>query len=105
MKAPPPHDCNPSRVGPWTDDQCWLCWLAKNTTYWTIWADEKPETILPLPNRSLTPARTANCLHLGKRLEFREGCGGPGCLHECDLGLPAVPGRYCQTCPSYEADA
>ncbi len=46
--------------------------------------------------------RDNKCEHLGKRTEFKNGCGGWSCKHECDLGLPAVPGGYCQMCNKYE---
>jgi hypothetical protein len=53
------------------------------------------ELLRPLP---------LDCVYLGKRTEYREGCGGAMCRHACKIGLPAVPGGYCQTCTSYEAD-
>ncbi len=44
------------------------------------------------------------CEHLGKRLEFRAGCGGWRCEHECEAGEPvAVPGGVCQSCPKWTA--
>ncbi len=48
------------------------------------------------------PTRT-ECLHLGQRTEFREGCSGWTCRHECDAGEPeAVPGGVCQSCSKWE---
>lgn len=47
---------------------------------------------------TIHPRRELPCLHLGRRIEFREGCGGRMCRHECDKGLPAVPGGLCQWC-------
>ncbi len=47
--------------------------------------------------------RPDRCEHLGKRTEFRQGCNGFNCQHECAKGMPAVPGKLCQTCPLYEA--
>lgn len=60
------------------------------------------------------------CLFLGERVEFRAGCGGWNCLHECNkakegnvvvqkyLGLHpqheryvTKPGDECQDCPSH----
>ena len=44
------------------------------------------------------------CHHLGKRTEFRAGCSGWLCQHECDAGEPsATPGGNCQTCPKWQA--
>jgi hypothetical protein len=44
------------------------------------------------------------CLHLADRTERRHGCNGWRCAHRCELGLPAVPGGYCQTCSSFTDD-
>jgi len=57
----------------------------------------KPRRV-PLPTRG-------PCTHLGARVEFRPGCGGRMCRHECDAGEPvAVPGGVCQTCSKWESD-
>lgn len=62
----------------------------------------KPATAKPMQLPIVRPTR---CEHIGKRSENRAGCGGWTCGHKCDLGLPAVPGRYCQyVCDKYEAD-
>lgn len=53
---------------------------------------------------SLPLARPDRCAHLGKRTEFRSGCGGMNCRWSCDLNLPAVPSVYCQTCSAYVAE-
>ena len=53
----------------------------------------------PLPT-----ARPDRCEHFGGRTEFKPGCNGWRCKGKCDLGLPAVPGKYCQTCEKYEPD-
>ena len=45
------------------------------------------------------------CVNLGRREEFRAGCGGAFCNHHCKKGLPAVPAGFCQTCPDYESPA
>jgi predicted GH43/DUF377 family glycosyl hydrolase len=51
------------------------------------------------------PTYRGKCLHLGARTEFREGCGGWSCRHECEAGEPvAVPGGVCQRCPKWEPD-
>lgn len=50
-------------------------------------------------------ARPDRCEFLGKRKDFVTGCNGWKCGHGCTLGLPAVPGEYCQkTCQSYAVD-
>ncbi len=56
------------------------------------------------PHVRLPLARPDRCEHLLKRTEFRSGCSGMKCRHGCDLGLPAVPGVFCQACPSYVAE-
>lgn len=55
-----------------------------------------------LPNYRHKQAR-GPCEHLGKRTEFRAGCGGNMCRHECEAGEKyAIPGGNCQTCPKWE---
>lgn len=42
------------------------------------------------------------CEHLGKRTEFKVGCSGWKCKHECTAGEPfAEPGGVCQLCPKW----
>lgn len=65
-------------------------------------APVSPKGTRPQPGLIELPVRPQECRHLGRRTEFRSGCGGWSCRHDCDLGLPAVPGGYCQTCPKYE---
>ena len=67
--------------------------------------------VTPTPVRDVVqvaeplPTVRGNCLHLGKRTEFREGCSGWGCRHDCEAGEPAaVPGGNCQACPKWEAE-
>lgn len=81
---------NPVRPGEaFSEDQCRGCWL-KARAGW--------------PVQKGTPLR-ARCLHLGKRTEFKAGCGGWRCVHECEAGEPqAVPGGNCQTCPKWEGE-
>lgn len=44
-----------------------------------------------------------HCFSLGVRTEFRAGCNGWRCEHECDAGKPvAIPGEVCQTCEKWE---
>jgi hypothetical protein len=69
-----------------------------------VMSDFAPEAPAPAARVSLPVARPKKCPHLGKRTEFRAGCSGWMCGHDCDLGHPAVPGGYCQSCPDYEAD-
>jgi hypothetical protein len=68
----------------------------------------------PGPDRARRPppaARTARCEHLGRRAEFKAGCGGFRCLHACDkghtedplLGIGLVrPAGFCQTCVDFQ---
>ena len=63
------------------------------------------------PNVATKPTPRLNCEHLGKRTEFRPGCGGFRCRHECDhpdadrraAHPDATPGGNCQTCPDHSA--
>lgn len=50
---------------------------------------------------ALPIARPNSCEFLRRRTEFRPGCGGWRCQHECKLGFKAVPGGLCQTCNDY----
>lgn len=81
---------NPVRPGEaFTLDQCRRCWRLSRGGQ-------------PVPT-----GRSARgpCLHLGRRVEYRPGCGGRLCRHECEAGEPvAVPGGVCQTCPKWEGD-
>jgi len=77
-------------------DYCHACWRAaggvKRAGAVTVSAVAKP-------------ASRGKCAHLGRRVEFRPGCGGRMCRHECGAGEPeAVPGGVCQSCPKWEAD-
>ncbi len=45
--------------------------------------------------------RPDRCEHIGKREEFKHGCNGFNCRWDCAKGLPAVPGKLCQTCTEY----
>lgn len=52
------------------------------------------------------------CEHLGRRTEWRAGCSGWMCAHQCDHPEEAlraqhpvaVPGGNCQTCPNRPRD-
>ena len=57
---------------------------------------------LALMRQFATRKLPLECVHLLARTEFRPGCGGAMCQHSCSLGLPAVPGGFCQTCPEYD---
>lgn len=48
--------------------------------------------------------RPYRCIHLGKRTEFRPGCAGLKCEHDCRIGYTAVPAKQCQRCESYVED-
>ena len=58
---------------------------------------------LALMRQFATRKLPLECIHLGKREEFRAGCGGGFCLHRCGRGLPAVPGGFCQTCADFDS--
>lgn len=74
---------------PYTLDQCRRCWVVAGGVV----------------GKRARAAERGRCLHLGKRVEYRPGCGGRLCLHECLAGEPqAVPGGVCQTCPKWESD-
>lgn len=64
----------------------------------------QPRNPTDRPHRMII-LRQVRCLHLAKRVEFKQGCGGMRCRHECEKELPAVPGIFCQTCEVYEPDA
>jgi hypothetical protein len=49
--------------------------------------------------------RPQRCRRLLKRTEFKAGCGGWMCRHECEKNFPAVPGDYCQRCPAFLTEA
>ncbi len=97
--------CGNARRGQKTSEQCPRCWINLHTIEELKSVKFKlPPQTRPSARASIPIKRRAKCIHLGKRSEFRAGCGGWMCKHECDLGEPAVPGGYCQTCPKYEAD-
>lgn len=79
---------NPVRPGEaFTLDQCRACWVQS-------------------VKGAQPKAFRGRCLHLGVRTEFRPGCGGWNCVHECEAGEPvAVPGGVCQSCPKWESEA
>lgn len=59
-----------------------------------------PEVSAPV----LLPVSRGECIHLGVRTEFRAGCGGRMCRHDCLAGEPdAVPGGVCQSCEKWAA--
>ncbi len=62
-----------------------------------------------LQAQATTPPVRAKCAYLGERTEYKKGCGGSRCKHECDhpnpvkqsLHMIAVPMGNCQTCPDW----
>lgn len=58
----------------------------------------------PAPAQPAHERADRRCLHLGPRVEFRPGCTGWTCRHDCARGFPAVPGESCQACPDFEDD-
>jgi hypothetical protein len=56
------------------------------------------------PAPTASPRQGRRCLFLADRTEQKAGCGGYNCRHNCELGLPAVPGAYCQTCKFFDDD-
>lgn len=90
-----PRPCGHSDVVP----KCHLCKLYRTRAdYRAIWDGT------PLPEKKRKPQKKPLCLYLGKRLEFDRKCVGQ-CLHACDKGHEARPGKTCQTCPDYSADS
>lgn len=97
MGRPPCH-CRPG----WECRPCAL--IRTRPDYAALWAGRAPD---PAP-----PSARGLCLHLGRRTEFRAGCGGRLCRHDCGHPDPArqashpdaVPGGNCQTCADYQAD-
>lgn len=89
----------------YTLDQCRRCWLGLHVKeYAEKWGLPKPKNPMKIGGRTKKTARSRLCVFLGKRVEFRTGCGGAKCRHECEQGLPAVPNGYCQSCTKYVAD-
>lgn len=93
------------------EPDCRVCWLARyDPRFHRLYrmpgkkAEKMPENSVYQPTKAKELERLVVCVHLGVRLEHREGCGGMRCRHTCELDLPAVPGGYCQTCTSYEGD-
>jgi hypothetical protein len=88
-------------------------WLTK-PKFKALWIANKlhrppNENGLPIPEsptdlQNMTQRKGRRCLHLLQRLETKPGCKGWSSKHNCENGLPAVPGRYCQTCSEFEDD-
>lgn len=83
--------------------------------YQDLWRSQAPKPKMQgCPTRTTSPppvvptvialpvVRPNRCEYLQRRTEFRAGCNGWRCTHQCVYNLPAVPGAYCQTCPKYE---
>lgn len=88
---------SPSEAWPGgSTDYCHSCWKAAGGV-------SKAKVKVASPVRK---SARGTCLHLGVRTEFRPGCGGRMCRHECEAGEPvAVPGGVCQTCPKWERES
>lgn len=103
-KGPDGSPCGNARRGRKTSDQCPRCWIGLHT------ADDIAKLLAATPKKitfrktPLPLAHPDRCEHLGSRTEFRTGCNGWKSAHGCALGLPAVPGGYCQSCDKYEVD-
>lgn len=83
---------------------CRICHLnATNPNYTRLFLELAGHPVGPKPIAA-TIVRKVRCEFLIGREEFRVGCGGMNCRHACSKGLPAIPGQYCQTCPTYSAD-
>jgi hypothetical protein len=91
------HPGREARPGPWTADQCRLCWLALNDpAYAALWgpADGTP-TAAPGLMRSLP------CLYLGEVID-QLGCPCPGkWVRACALHRVCTL-EGCKACPDYE---
>ncbi len=90
-----PCVCESARPGPYTPDQCRLCWLFHNhPDYRQLWGG-------PAPGAS---ARWAlPCVYLGTVLD-RQGCNCPRLWRRrCELHTTCTLAG-CQTCPDYQAD-
>ena len=96
MAARPPCKCRPGA-------ECRPCYLIRtDPRYAALWPDP------PAP----PPPPRGRCLWLGRRTEFRRGCGGRNCRHACGHPDPAkraahpvaVPGGICQTCDDHVED-
>lgn len=111
-------------------DKCYVCWLWYHNPEWRVQhggpseAVAIPDSVLkhgpdsiirPNPHAPYTLpafhfnsnatlsgiARPNRCEFLLARSEFKAGCNGWKCRHDCEHKLPAVPGVYCQTCTFY----
>jgi hypothetical protein len=90
------HPGREARPGPYSLDQCRLCWLALNDS---AYRQEPPAVPDPPPHAS----RSLPCLHLGEVID-RLGCPCPGrWLRQCGVhGTTTV--QQCKQCPDYEED-
>lgn len=79
----------------------WHLGVGVHDRWCEVWGWDHAE----LRGRLGMPRFRGRCLHIGPRVEFREGCGGWSCAHRCEAGEPvAVPGGVCQGCPRWEAE-
>lgn len=109
MTNPRLCSCGRAVVGEYTPDQCRRCWLELNTIAYAARAGlplpDVDRPIPPLKATSLELVRKERCESLLGRVESLPMCpSGMVARHGCKLSLPAVPGRYCQTCTKYVAE-
>ena len=60
-----PCTCDRQRQGPFTEDQCWLCWLYHNSArYRALWDSGAAQ---PAPTGPSGREKLTTCTHAGKR--------------------------------------
>jgi hypothetical protein len=91
------HPGREAREGPYTSEQCRVCWLYRNDrTFREHWNDTG--AVGPLES----PARALPCLYLGAVLD-RLDCPCPGkWVRRCELHQHCTL-EVCKACPDYEA--
>lgn len=87
-----PCNCNKARVGRYTSEQCYLCWLGFNRRdYAELWNLTQPQQHQSIPSSDWTFGDTFPCIHrnsaTGKRVTCLEGCrtGVSLPVLECEL--------------------
>lgn len=90
--------CGNARLAPLRPGECPRCWIAIH--------DGKPRPArdkLKPKVKQLLVIRPDRCDHFTGPTRTR-ACAGWRRAGNCSLGLAAVPGIFCQTCPSYVID-